>query len=99
MARYFIAALFLVLMLRSSRGSLVVPNSTTVSPMRVAHVTTTELSARQFTLDTILGQPAHTWTRRLDDGVTLDGAVFEVADAGTHGRHICIVHVLPRAGF
>ena len=68
-----------------------------LAPMRVSHVTTTEMSARQFTLATIVGQPANTWTRRLDDGVELDGAVFEVADARTALHHIYVVHVLSRA--
>jgi hypothetical protein len=75
------------------------PTATTASPMRVSHVTTTQLSAQQFTLDTILGQPAHTWTRRLDDGVALDGAVFEVADAVTDLHHIYVLHVVPRGEF
>lgn len=96
MARLSIAAVFLVLVLRSVLVSPVEPNLTLVSPMRVAHVTTTAWSARQFSLDTILGQPAHTWTRRLDDGVALDGAVFEVADPQTALHHICVVHVVSR---
>lgn len=95
MARLSIAALFFVLVLRFTLGSPVHPNLTLISPMRVAHVTTTEWSARQFSLDTILGQPAHTWTRRLDDGVTLDGAVFEVAEPATTRHHIYVVHVVP----
>ena len=106
MARLYLAAVFLVLVLRSALVSQVephvdvapnqAPNVTLVSPMRVAHVTTTAWSARQFSLDTILGQPAHTWTRRLDDGAALDGAVFEVADAQTALHHIYVVHVVPR---
>lgn len=99
MPRFFLAGFLVVTFQWLFQLPTRAPTVTTASPMRVAHVTTTELSARQFTLDTILGQPAHTWTRRLDDGVELDGAVFEVADAITDLHHIYVVHVVPRVGF
>ncbi len=102
MPRFFLAGFFVVTLqwlLTVPAGAPTAPATTTASPMRVSHVTTTHVSARQFTLDTILGQPAHTWTRRLDDGVELDGAVFEVADAGTDLHHIYVVHVVPRVTF
>ncbi len=102
MPRFFVAGFLVValqwlltLTARAPTG----PATPTALPMRVSHVTTTNVSARQFTLDTILGQPAHTWTRRLDDGVELDGAVFEIADAATDLHHIYVVHVVPRAEF
>ncbi len=103
MPRLFVLGFFLVMLLWSMAAPALPSNLTMPAAMppamQVSHVTTTELSSRQFTLETILGQPAHTWMRRLVDGLELDGAVFEVAEARTAQHHIYVVHVVPHAEF